>query len=195
MPLSNKVRLRAMEPEDLDLIYRIENDPSFWQHGSTTVPYSRYALRQYLSTAQNDIFLDKQVRLVIETCTTPGGWQPAGLADLCNFDALHLRAEIGLAILPEFQNHGIGFAAIQQLETYACRLHLHQIYAIIAQNNGPATRLFERLAYSSSACLQDWLLQDNCFVDAIVFQKILTDRHGNRENPDGESLHHPESHR
>ena len=52
------ISLRALEPEDLDLIYRIENDPDFWRHGSTTVPYSRYALRQYMESAQNDLFAD-----------------------------------------------------------------------------------------------------------------------------------------
>ena len=41
---SNKVRLRAMEPEDLDLLYEIENDIETWHVGAGNVPYSRYLL-------------------------------------------------------------------------------------------------------------------------------------------------------
>ena len=35
------VHLRAIEPEDLDLLYRIENDVKLWNVGTTNVPYSR----------------------------------------------------------------------------------------------------------------------------------------------------------
>ena len=38
------VRLRAMEPEDLDTLYQMENDVEIWNVGTTNVPYSRYVL-------------------------------------------------------------------------------------------------------------------------------------------------------
>ena len=44
----NQVHLRAIEPEDLDLLYRIENDVKLWNVGITNVPYSRYALHDYV---------------------------------------------------------------------------------------------------------------------------------------------------
>ena len=34
------IHLRALEPEDLDILYHSENDSSLWQYGSTLVPYS-----------------------------------------------------------------------------------------------------------------------------------------------------------
>ena len=42
------VYLRALEPEDLDLIYRIENDESIWELSHTQTPYSRYLIKEYL---------------------------------------------------------------------------------------------------------------------------------------------------
>lgn len=168
MTSSADIRLRALEPEDLELIYRIENDPAFWHFGASTVPYSRYALRQYIASAQNDIFADGQVRLVIVKDGVA-----VGLADLTNFDALHLRAEIGLVILPEFQGQHIGEAAVKALCQYASELHLHQLYAIIAVTNKPATRLFERLAFVPSTVLKDWLRSDDGFADVCVWQHVL----------------------
>ena len=47
--LSNdRIYLRAVEPEDMDVMYEMENDPSMWDISNFTVPYSRYVLRQYI---------------------------------------------------------------------------------------------------------------------------------------------------
>ena len=37
------IRLRALEPEDLELLYRWENNPELWSLGNTMSPYSRYS--------------------------------------------------------------------------------------------------------------------------------------------------------
>lgn len=67
------VTLRAMEPEDLDALYRIENDRQLWNIGSTNVPYSRYALHNYIADAKNDIYIDGQIRMMIENEGHCGG--------------------------------------------------------------------------------------------------------------------------
>jgi len=36
-----KVRLRAVEPSDVELMYPVENDISLWESGTTTAPVSR----------------------------------------------------------------------------------------------------------------------------------------------------------
>ena len=164
------ISLRALEPEDLELIYQLENDPDVWRWGSTTVPYSRFAIRQYLEQNQNDLFMDRQLRLVAVDEQTG---QPVGLADLTNFDPLHRRAEIGLLIVPEFRAKGLSPVILRQLEKYAERLALHQLYATIATTNEPATRLFQKAGYTANALLKDWLLLDNRWVDAAVWQKTF----------------------
>ncbi len=64
--LSNdRIYLRAVEPEDMDVMYEMENDPSMWDISNFTVPYSRYVLRQYIEGSQCDVFADKQLRLMI----------------------------------------------------------------------------------------------------------------------------------
>ena len=85
----NKVRLRAVEPEDLDLMYLIENDTELWSCGHNTVPFSYYALKQYLSENTNDLYRDRQLRFVIETTEGIG----VGFLDLMHFDPLLYHAE------------------------------------------------------------------------------------------------------
>ncbi len=168
MTSSADIRLRALEPEDLDVAYRIENDPELNFFGTASVPYSRYTLKQYIASTQNDFFADGQVRFVIEY-----DGNAVGFADLTNFDAIHQRAEIGLAILPDFQGLHLGEAVVELLCDYARRMHLHQLYAIIATTNKPASRLFERLAFQATTVLKDWISSEGEFVDAVVWQMIL----------------------
>ena len=63
--INDRIYLRAVEPEDIDVMYEMENDPLMWDISSFTVPYSRYVLRQYIEGSQSDMFADKQLRLMI----------------------------------------------------------------------------------------------------------------------------------
>ena len=48
-----------MEPEDLDVIYNIENDLDLWTVGYANAPYSRYLLHDYVANATSDIYADR----------------------------------------------------------------------------------------------------------------------------------------
>ena len=43
------VSLRAIEPEDLEILYTLENDTDMWDISSVHVPYSRYTLKQFIA--------------------------------------------------------------------------------------------------------------------------------------------------
>ena len=38
--MNDRIYLRAVEPEDMDIMYEMENDPSMWDISNFTVPYS-----------------------------------------------------------------------------------------------------------------------------------------------------------
>lgn len=164
------VHLRAMEPEDLDLLYGIENDAELWDLGNTNVPYSRYVLHEFIANSTGDIYTDKQVRLIVEN----DEHEVVGLLDLVNFDPKHLRAEIGLVIERHQRRLGYAWAALNRLLDYArSTLHLHQLYVVIAVDNEPSLELFRKLGFVESGCLADWLYDGYRFSDAIVMQKVL----------------------
>ena len=43
---NDRIYLRAVEPEDLDVMYEMENDPSMWDISNFTVPYRRFTVRR-----------------------------------------------------------------------------------------------------------------------------------------------------
>ena len=160
------ISLRALEPEDLDLVYRIENDPTLWQWGANSVPVSRYTVRQYLENQHADIFQDEQLRLVVEVDK-----QAVGLVDLTAFSPLHLRAEVGIVMLPEAQRKGYAKEALRQLHAYAAnQLHLRSLYAYVAELNLPAQNLFRSFGYQSLAQLPLWIEGSQT---ATLFQILL----------------------
>ena len=164
------VHLRAMEPEDLDLLYRIENDRLLWNVGTTNVPYSRYTLHDYIANASGDIYTDCQVRLMIEN----EEGQTLGIADSVNFDPKHRRAELGVVIECAYRRKGYAQAALLKLSEYALRhLHLHQLYVCISVDNEPSLHLFRKMGYQHSATLRDWLFDGCTYHDAVVMQLLL----------------------
>ena len=159
-----KVRLRAVEPEDLDLMYLVENDTELWSCGHNTVPFSYYTLKQYLSENTNDIFRDRQLRLVIETAEGEG----VGF-----LEPFHLRAEVGVVVLKEQQRRGIATEALQLLKEYAFSfLGLKQLYAYIPDDNIASQALFSRCGYKKTATLQDWLKKPAGWQSVYVFQLL-----------------------
>ncbi len=164
------IRLRALEPEDLDLLYTIENDMKLWNVGTTNVPYSRYTLHDYIATSSDDIYADRQVRLVVENANG----QTVGMADIVHFDPQHQRAEAGIVIMNDRRRQGYGAAALQQLCHYALRvLHLHQLYAVIDADNKAAVQLFQNAGFSVQAELADWLFDGCEYHKAVLMQVFL----------------------
>ena len=95
--------LRAVEPEDLEVLYTMENDPQLWDVSNFTVPYSRFAVRQYIENTQCDMFADQQLRLMIVHRELG---VVLGTLDISEFVPLHGHGEVGVAIRSEYQGLG-----------------------------------------------------------------------------------------
>lgn len=162
-------KLRPLEPQDIELLYTIENDRDMWNVGNTNVPYSRYDLENYILTQQHDIYADKQLRLVISVDD-----RPVGLVDLFNFSPAHHRAELGLAILRSEQGKGYAAEALRQMNDYAANvLHLHQLYCIVAEDNVASITMLRGAGYADETSLKDWIFTGKGYTGAIALFKFL----------------------
>lgn len=102
--INDRIYLRAVEPEDIDVMYEMENDPLMWDISSFTVPYSRYVLRQYIEGSQSDMFADKQLRLMIIRREDN---RILGTIDVTDFVPLHSRGAVGIAVHTDFRREGM----------------------------------------------------------------------------------------
>lgn len=165
-----QIELRALEPNDLDFLYNIENNTDFWKYGDTIAPLSKFVLKQYLDNALRDIFDVKQQRLVISLISG----ESLGLIDLYDFDPKNKRVGVGIVISEE-KHRGKGFAleAINLLSSYAfSHLGVHQIYAAIGAENTKSMALFEKAGFVKSGVKKDWNFYNGAFKDEFLFQLI-----------------------
>ncbi len=163
--------LRALEPEDLEFLYLLENDESVWEVSNTNTPYSKYVLKQYLENAHRDIYEVKQLRLVI---CEQGTNRVLGLIDLFDFDPKHFKVGLGIIIYAQ-SDHGKGIAseAIQITANYAFQqLNLHQVYANIAMDNVKSVHLFEKLGFQKAGEKKDWIYANGRFKNEYLYQLI-----------------------
>ncbi|MDR0939545.1 MAG: GNAT family N-acetyltransferase [Mediterranea sp.] len=168
--INERIYLRAVEPEDLAVLYEVENDVNLWDISNFTVPYSRYVLRQYIENSQCDVFADKQLRLMI---TRKEDNLVLGTIDITDFSPIHRRGELGLAIRRDCRGQNYGTDALVLLCDYAFDyLRMEQLYAHIAADNTPCVNLFYACGFANSGLLKNWIQVEGTFKDAIVFQKL-----------------------
>lgn len=165
------VYLRALEPEDLEFVYQVENDQTMWHVSNAQTPCSRYFIRRYLENAQQDIYEAKQLRLAI--CKN-GQFSAIGLIDLFEYDPKNRRAGIGIIIgTSEQRNKGIGSEALKLLIDYAFGpLNLNQLFANIDVDNEASLNLFSKFGFLKVGVKKQWNLIDGVFHDEALFQLI-----------------------
>lgn len=194
--------LRAVEPDDAELLYTWENDYDIWLVSGTTAPFSRQQMQRFIERQQDaDIFCG-QLRLMIETlpvqlkpqsegaeadtastsvvCAHPegaksDGAKTVGAIDLFDFDPINSRVGVGILIY-ERSDRGRGYAAdaVQTLCRYIReRLHLHQIWCNVGADNEASLRLFRKAGFTQSGFKRDWQWHPDGYHDEILMQKIL----------------------
>ncbi|MDR1346912.1 MAG: GNAT family N-acetyltransferase [Prevotellaceae bacterium] len=165
------IRLRPLEPEDLDILYLWENDISIWNASNTIVPYSRYALKQYIESSHKDIFETGQLRLMIEAKTNSIA---IGTIDLFDFNPLHARIGLGVLIYAQgYRRQGFATLAMNLTIDYCFNiLHLHQVYCNVDENNTNSIKMLTNMGFEIAGTKKQWIKTNNGWQNEILFQKI-----------------------
>lgn len=168
--LGERIRLRALEPQDVATLYQWENDTAIWVASNTQVPISKFVLEQYIAASHLDLHTNKQLRLMI---TTKEGLD-VGAIDLFDFDSQHQRAGIGI-LVAEKMDRGKGYAteALNLLIQYCfTQLHLHQLYCNITIDNEASIQLFKKHNFAITGIKKDWIRVGDSFVDELLLQLV-----------------------
>ncbi|MCB0470549.1 MAG: GNAT family N-acetyltransferase [Flavobacteriaceae bacterium] len=166
----HKLYLRALEPEDLEFLFDVENTESFWEISNTQAPFSRHILEQYLLNSYKDIYEAKQLRLVISDYDD----KPLGLIDLFDFDPKNKRAGIGILIHEaESRSKGFGREALGLLVKYCFhQLDLRQLYCHISEDNKSSLKLFKSEGFEVVGLMKDWNFYNGTYKNVYFLQHI-----------------------
>lgn len=164
----DSIRLRQASDRDVDAIYNWENDVEHWFVSDTVAPYSREEILQFVQSA-NDIFLDGQMRLIIENLEG----ELVGCIDFFAFDLKNKRVGLGILIDAAYRGHGFGKEAVKLAYTYAFEsLEVHSVFAEVAETNIGSQKIFIASGFAHTATKLDWLWDGQEFQNQLVFQKI-----------------------
>ena len=164
------IKLRALEPEDIDLLFSIENDTELWKYSNRNEPYSKYTLKKYIEIQNQEISESKQKRFVLSN----NDKIVFGFIDLFDFETFHRRAGVGLVILSNYRNQGFGSKGLELIEHHSkLYYNLHLLYANVAYENKESNLLFKKMKYNLVGVKQKWNYYDNSFHDECLYQKIL----------------------
>ena len=167
---SKHIKLRALEPEDLEFLFQTENNIALWEVSNTQAPFSYYILKQYLANVHQDIYEAKQLRLIIAHQNTA-----IGMIDLFDFEPKHSRAGIGIVLLEKYQHKGFANEALQLFIQFAFKsLNLHQLYANITTDNSSSIHLFTQNNFKLIGVKKDWIFSKNNYKDEGLYQLINT---------------------
>ncbi|MBS1231727.1 MAG: acetyltransferase [Bacteroidetes bacterium] len=166
-----EISLRAIEPEDLELLYEWENDTSYWIISNTVVPFSKYTLKLYLENSHKDIYETGQVRLMIDHIPDNVS---IGTIDIFDFDPFHKRAGLGILIArQDYRRKGYASMALKCVVDYCFKtLQLHQIYCNILANNCESMDLFKKIGFVQAGIKKDWIKTSDGYLDEYMFQTI-----------------------
>jgi diamine N-acetyltransferase len=166
-----EISLRALEPEDLELLYEWENNISYWGVSNTIVPFSKFTLKRYLENSHKNIYETGQLRLMIDHISDS---KTMGTIDIFDFDPFHKRAGLGILIaIEDYRRKGYASMALRCLVDYCFdTLQLHQLYCNILANNCESMDLFKKTGFVQSGIKKDWIKTSEGYLDEFLFQMI-----------------------
>jgi diamine N-acetyltransferase len=169
------ILLRAVEPSDVDLLYKWENDTSIWCLSNTITPLSKFTLEKYIVNAHLDIYATKQLRLMIDLINHSENNKTIGCIDLFDFDPNNKRAGIGILINKKQRNKGYASEALELIIKYSFNtLKLHQLYCNISIDNDLSLKLFKKYDFQIIGVKKQWMQINNKWKDEYMLQLINT---------------------
>jgi diamine N-acetyltransferase len=166
-----EIRLRALEPEDLELLYEWENNDSNWIISNTISPFSKYTLKRYLENSHKNIYETGQLRLMIDNIPDK---VTIGTIDIFDFDPFHKRAGLGILIANEsYRRKGYASMSLTCLVDYCFKtLQLHQLFCNILSNNSESMELFKKQGFVETGVKKEWINTPDGYLDEHIFQLI-----------------------
>ena len=168
---TENIRLRALEPEDIDILYKWENDTRIWKISNTIAPFSKYILRKFIEDQKYDIYETKQLRMIIESRSDK---RAVGAIDLFDIDPTNRRAGIGILVYEDRdQGQGYASAALTEMIKYAFQiLGLNQLYCNVLSNTLRSLNLFKSKGFTVVGLKMEWVRATDGWLDEYMLQLI-----------------------
>ena len=174
MIISETVRLRAIERQDLPLFVAWLNDPEVRQHLLVNIP---------LSQAQEDGWFDRMLARPLEEqplgieVRTPEGWRLVGNCSFFDLDWRNRCCEIGIFIGDkEYWGRGYGTQVMQLMLKYGFNtLNLNRVYLRVYESNPRGIKCYEKAGFRHEGRLRLAIFLVGRYIDLLMMSVIRSE--------------------
>lgn len=163
------IRLRALEPEDADLLYLTENDPLAFDYGDMLAPFSREILEDYAENYDANPLTAGQLRLVAED-----HGEPIGLLDFYEMSFISRNSFVGIIVRESQRGKGYATKILQAGCKYAQkRLGMLSVAARIHTDHEASLKIFHNCGFETCGIMRKWHFSNGSLHDIAILQKLL----------------------
>jgi UDP-4-amino-4,6-dideoxy-N-acetyl-beta-L-altrosamine N-acetyltransferase len=164
MIVGERIILREIEGEDLDLIVKWRNDPEILKWLFSYLPLSKVKQRKWYDRYLED---NTQQTFVIEVKEEE---TPIGTIGLTDIDHKNQKGELTMIIGgKDYWGKGIGEECLNLLVKFAFNvLNLRKITALAFSDNEKAIKLYEKCGLKEEGFLREEIFKGGKFKDVVV---------------------------
>lgn len=164
----NKCGLAVLEREDAVFLTRVFNNPEVRRNLAKRFPMNTAVVTEWI----DEEYRKRNVTLLIVDKASDN---PAGFIRLSDFNWPNQRAELSIALLPEFQGSGFGTEATKNLIKYAFdNLGLRKITLEVYEFNKIGVKMYDAIGFIKEGHYKDHSLKDGKFHD-LLFMTLHKD--------------------
>jgi len=176
-----RIRLRAVEREDLPMLLQWVNDPDVKKGIGVYLPLSMADEEDWFNKVRERIPEERNLVIEIRTPaqdTDEVSWMMIGACGFFNYDTRNRSAEFGIMIgKKSFWNQGYGTETVRLLVQHGFNtLNLNRIYLRVLDNNPRAIRAYEKAGFTYEGRQRQAEFKDGKYVDLLVMS-ILKDEY------------------
>lgn len=176
MLYSERLRLRAIEPEDLSRLMRWVNDPEVTAHLGSPIsvfPFSNADESNWIAELSKSPHSERPMLIEIRSAEDAGEeavWIPIGDISFHRVDWITRSAELGIMIgEKQYWDKGYGSEAIRLMFTHGFNgLNLHRIFLGVHPDNSRAKHAYEKLGFKHDGRHRDAIYRNGRYYDLLI---------------------------
>jgi len=172
MIYGERVRLRAVEREDVPRFVEWLNDPEVIAGLELNLPLANWEETRWFENLSN--YAAEERPLAIEARSPDGGWEHIGATGLSKIEWMNRCACFGIFIGKKtLWNQGYGSEVTSLVLKHSFEtLNLNRIYLYVYETNPRAIRAYERAGFVKEGVLREARYLNGVYINALVMSAL-----------------------
>jgi diamine N-acetyltransferase len=175
---SKRIRLRAIEERDLEVMASWRSDPAVYEFFYEYLPIS---VRQQKNWYERQLTDSSEINLIVADAQNA----PIGTVSIYHIDRRNRKAEWGRLIIgdPRGRSGGIGAEIEVLVLQYAFEhLNLHKLYCEVLLENEKVVEMHKKFGFRQEGLMLEHAFKGGRYVDVVALAMLETEYAAQRQN-------------